>query len=68
MKSTSFYVPSISCNVCCEKIKTSLSDINGIEDIAVDMTSKMVNVNYDEDLTDSSSIKDKVSSMGYEVE
>lgn len=68
MEKTSFYVPSISCNKCCDKIKSSLSQINGVESVDVDMVSKTVNVNFDEKQLVPSAIKNKVSSMGYEIQ
>lgn len=68
MEKLSFLVPSISCNVCSEKIKNSLSHMNGVENVNVDLVSKSVDVNYDEKAVDPSSIKNKVSSMGYEVQ
>lgn len=68
MENTSFLVPSVSCKECCDKIKNNLSQLNGVENVDVDFISKTVNVNYDEKEVDESSIKNKVSSMGYEVQ
>jgi len=68
MEKTSFLVPSISCNVCSEKIKNSLSHMNGVENVNVDLIGKTVDVNYDEKEVTASSIKNRVSSMGYEVQ
>jgi len=68
MEKTSFFVPSISCNKCCDKIRSSLSHMNGVENVDVDMVSKTVNVNFNEKQLAASSIKNKVSSMGYEIQ
>lgn len=68
MENTSLYVPSISCSICCNKIKNSISEMNGVENVACDLVSKTVNVDFNEGQVNASSIKNKVSSMGYEVE
>lgn len=65
---SSFYVPSISCSKCCNKITDSISGMSGVANVACDFVSKTVNVDYDESQVNASSIKNKVSSMGYEVE
>lgn len=67
METTSFSVPSITCNVCAGKIQDGLSSMNGVGDIAVDLKSKTVNVEYDPNQVQPIDIRKKVSSMGYEV-
>jgi len=42
--------------------------MNGVENVDVDMVSKTVNVNFNEKQLAASSIKNKVSSMGYEIQ
>ncbi|MDF2523241.1 MAG: heavy metal transporter [Clostridiales bacterium] len=67
METTSFNVPSISCSVCSNKIQEGLKSMSGIEDVSVDLKSKMVNVNYDPVSIEPQEIRKKVTSLGFEV-
>lgn len=67
METTTFNVPSISCNVCASKIQEGLKGIKGINNVEVDMKTKMVNVEYNPGDINAKDIIEKVSSMGYEV-
>ena len=67
METTSFSVPSITCNVCSSKIQDGLKSMQGIGDVSVDLKSKVVNVEYDPSSIEPQQIRSKVSSMGYEV-
>lgn len=67
METTSFNVPSISCNVCSNKIQDGLKTINGIGDVSVDLKTKMVNVQYNPGEIQPQDIRRKVSDLGYEV-
>jgi Cu+-exporting ATPase len=67
METTSFNVPSISCSVCSNKIQEGLKTMSGIEDVSVDLKSKMVNVNYDPVSIEPQEIRKKVTSLGFEV-
>ncbi len=68
METTSFSVPSITCSVCSNKIQEGLKTLDGIENVDVDLKTKMVNVQYDPSHLQPQDIRKKVSSMGYEVE
>lgn len=67
METTTFSVPSITCNVCSNKIQGGLKALNGVQDVAVDLKSKTVNVQYDPNQVEPQKIRQQVSSMGYEV-
>lgn len=67
METTSFNVPSISCSVCSNKIQEGLKSMSGIEDVNVDLKSKMVNVNYNPSSIQPQDIRKKVTSLGFEV-
>jgi copper chaperone CopZ len=67
METTTFSVPSITCNVCSNKIQDGLKTLNGVENVAVDLKSKTVNVQYDQGQIEPQEIRKKVSTMGYEV-
>ncbi len=67
METTSFTVPSISCNVCSDKIQQGLHTLSGIGNVSVDLKTKMVNVEYNPGDLNPQDIRKKVSSLGYEV-
>lgn len=67
MEKVTFNVPSISCSVCSGKIKDGLKDVNGVNDIKVDMKTQAVNVDYDPNAVSPSQIRSKIASLGYEV-
>ncbi|MCX7922764.1 MAG: heavy-metal-associated domain-containing protein [Clostridia bacterium] len=68
METTSFSVPSITCNVCSNKIQDGLKNLNGINNVSVDLKTKTVNVEYNPSQVQPQDIRKTVSSMGYEVE
>lgn len=67
METTIFSVPSITCQVCSNKIQDGLKALDGIENVSVDLKSKMVNVGYDPNHVQPVDIRKKVVSLGYEV-
>jgi copper chaperone len=67
METTTFNVPSITCNVCSGKISEGLKALRGINDVNVDLKTKTVNVNYDPNEVQPQDIRKRVSSLGYEV-
>lgn len=68
MNKTTLLVPSISCNVCANKISDALKGMNGIESVAVDIVGKTVDVTHDEKIVTDSQIRSEVQSLGYEVQ
>jgi copper chaperone len=67
METTTFNVPSISCNACSNKIQEGLKDMQGIGNVLVDLKSKTVNVEFNPSLIQPRDIRKRVSSLGYEV-
>lgn len=67
MENTSFNVPSITCSVCANKIRTGLGQMQGIGNISMDLKSQQVTVDFDETKVKQSDITGKVSSLGYEL-
>ena len=60
-------VPSITCSVCSNRIKTELSGTAGIEGIDVDLKAQTVKVKYDPAQQNPRDIRGKIAEMGYEV-
>ena len=68
METTSFNVPSITCSVCSNKIQQGLQSVDGIQNVDVNLKTKMVSVQYDPAQIQPQEIRKSVSAMGYEVE
>lgn len=67
METVSFNVPSISCSSCSNKIKNSLSSINGVSNVTIDLKTQSVQVEYNPDSINPQEIEKAITSMGYEV-
>jgi copper chaperone len=67
METTSFNVPSITCNVCSSKIEQGVKGLKGVSNVSIDLKSQMVKVDYNPSEVTPQDIKRQVSSMGYEV-
>lgn len=64
---TTFTVPSISCSICSNRIKTELGEMEGIEGIDVDLKAQTVKVAYNPTQHQPKDIRSKIADMGYEV-
>ena len=58
----------MSCGGCANKVKKLLSGINGVNDVAVNLETKVVTVNYDDQKTDVEKIRDSFKQINYTVE
>lgn len=67
METEKFLVPSITCNVCSDKIVKGLMTLDGVQNVSVDVASKQVQVDYDPSSIQSGSIKKAVAGLGFEV-
>lgn len=67
METVSFNVPSITCSVCSGKIREGLSNLKGVENVAMDLKSQTVKVDFNPDEINPQDIRKQVSKMGYEV-
>ncbi len=64
---TTFTVPSITCSICSNRIKSELGAVAGIEGIDVDLKTQMVKVFYNPAEQQPRDIRSKIAHMGYEV-
>lgn len=67
MQTARFNIPSISCSACSNKIRQSIGEMEGVENISVDLKSQEVQVNYDPEGTDPQSIKNRIAALGFDV-
>lgn len=64
---TTFTVPSITCSICSNRIKSELGAMAGINGIDVDLKSQTVKVSYNPSQYQPRDIRSKIADMGYEV-
>ena len=64
---TTFTVPSITCSICSNRIRTELEAMAGIEGIDVDLKAQTVKVSYNPSRYQPRDIRGKIADMGYEV-
>lgn len=67
-KTAIFKVNGIHCGGCANKIKTAISQINAQNSTDVDVASGEVTVKFDSGNTSTSTLKNAITSVGFEVE
>lgn len=63
-----FKATQMSCGGCANKVKKLLTGVDGVKDVAVNLESKIVTVNYDNQKTDAAKIQDSFKQISYTVE
>ena len=63
-----FKATQMSCGGCANKVKNLLTGVDGVTDVAVNLESKIVTVNYDSQKTDAAKIQDSFKQINYTVE
>ena len=59
-------VEGMMCSGCENRVKNSISKIEGVKDVKASYESKTVKIKYEDDL-DIELVKDKIIDLGYEV-
>jgi copper chaperone len=65
--STIFEVEGMSCNHCVNSIKNAVGELDGVENVAVDLGTRKVTVLYTAGLVTIQTIKETIEEQGYEV-
>lgn len=60
-------VNGMTCGHCEEAVRGALEQLNGVQDVAIDLKEGNVKVNYDEDLVTLGDIRDAIENQGYDV-
>ncbi len=47
MTTVTFTIPNISCGHCVHTIESELSELDGVETVVADLTTKQVNITFD---------------------
>lgn len=62
-----FTVPDMSCSHCENTIKKAVGNLNGVENVLIDLNSKKVSVEYDDSKVSVDTIKVTIEDQGYDV-
>ncbi|NLM74556.1 MAG: heavy-metal-associated domain-containing protein [Clostridiaceae bacterium] len=62
-----FNVEGVSCENCARNIKNQLTQLNGVYNVIVDIESKRVAIEYDDERLDADILKGTIEDMGYIV-
>ncbi|NLU51998.1 MAG: heavy-metal-associated domain-containing protein [Clostridiaceae bacterium] len=62
-----FNVEGMSCEHCVNAIKAALTKLNGVYDVIVDLNSKRVAVEYDEERVSADILRETIEDAGYKV-
>ncbi len=60
-------VPTVSCNHCKMAIENAVAALDGVGEVAVDVTEKTVTIDYDDAAVSLEAIEKTVAGEGYEV-
>jgi Cu+-exporting ATPase len=60
------HAPDISCEGCANAIQRALGRLDGVQNVSVDVPSKIIQVQYDEGLVDTHQVLVKLSNAGYD--
>lgn len=66
MKTESFNVPGISCQHCVNAITNEVNGVDGVKNVMVDLTSKMVRVESEESVS-RATLTAAIEEAGYDV-
>jgi copper chaperone len=67
MKTANFKIEGMTCNGCVNKVKTSLSKVDGVKEAVVTLADNSAKVVYDPGKTNEGALKEVVSKAGYKV-
>ncbi len=62
------YCTDLDCEDCAKKIRENVSFEKGVKDLSVDVPTKMVQIQFDSNKTDTLVLKKAINKLGYEAE
>ena len=60
-------VPTVQCNMCKKNITNAVKEVEGVNEVDVNMTEKTVKVSYDKSKTDVSKVEASITAAGYDA-
>jgi copper chaperone CopZ len=67
MKTANFKIEGMTCNGCVNKIKTTLSKVDGVKEAVVTLADNSAKITFDPGKTNEGALKQVVSKAGYKV-
>jgi copper chaperone len=67
MEEITFHVSGMTCGHCKSSVERGLQELNGVNDVKVNLESKTVTVNYDQSRISKEAFVSKIDDLGYEV-
>lgn len=68
MEKITIKVEGMSCGHCKAAVEKALKETNGVRDAEVNLTSKSVDVSYDQDRIDRADLVNAIEDAGYDVQ
>ncbi|WP_203363793.1 copper chaperone CopZ [Bacillus sp. REN10] len=68
MKKMTLQVKGMTCGHCEKAVKTALLEVEGVKDVAVDLPTGAVAVEFDDEKVTAAQMKEAVEDQGYDVE
>lgn len=65
MQTTTFSAPDIVCDGCARSIQNALSSVSGVQNVAVDIAAKQVQVTHDVDTAPAQTLIDVLDDAGF---
>ncbi len=62
-----FVVEGMACDHCAQSIKSALTQLNGVYEVIVDIQSKRIAVEFDQERMDIDTLKGTIEDAGYKV-
>jgi len=67
MRTITLHVEGMACEGCANAVRRSVSGLDGVSRVDVDLAGKRVAVAYDEVKTDEAAIRARIEDAGYDV-
>jgi copper chaperone len=68
MAQTTLTAPDISCDHCKQTIESGMGRARGVRSVEVEVDSRHVGIDYDEEETDEDALRDEMAELGYPVD
>ena len=68
MKTTTYLIPDMSCTHCKARIEKEVTNLNGVQVADVPVETKVLTVQFDDQVVDSATIIEAVAEAGYTAE
>jgi copper ion binding protein len=67
MKTITLTIDGMSCKHCQKTVNDAITSVSGVSAVKVKLAKKTAIVKFDESITNTSTISDKVTEVGYDV-